>query len=76
MFQVKSINKVFKEDNIPVTLIQAKGYFYYLYDLPEHYVFETTAVYVNSLGQLTKDEWIRRGREFAVEVEYKKGVNR
>ena len=76
MFQTKSINSVFKEDNLPVELVKCKDYFYFTYDLPEQKVFETESVYVQKLGHLTKDEWIRQGRVFAVETEHKFGINR
>jgi hypothetical protein len=76
MFQTKSINQVFKEDNLPVELVKGDGYFYFIYDLPEQKVFETESVYVPKLSHLTKDEWIRQGREFALETEHKCGVNR
>ena len=74
MFQVRSVNKVFAEDNLPVELVKSEGYFYFTYDLPEQNVFETKSVYVSTLGQLTKDEWIREGREFSLETEHKLGI--
>jgi hypothetical protein len=76
MFQTKSINQIFKEDNLPVELVKADGYFYFIYDLPAQKVFETESVYVPKLSHLTKDEWIRQGRQFAIETEHKCGVNR
>lgn len=76
MFQIKSINQVFKEDNLPVELVKCKDYFYFTYDLPQQKVFETESVYVQKLSHLTKDEWIRQGRVFALETEHKFGINR
>jgi len=76
MFQIRSINRVLKEDNLPVELIKGDGYFYFIYDLPEQKVFETESVYVSKLNHLTKDEWIRQGRVFALETEHNRGVNR
>lgn len=76
MTQIRSINRIFKEDNLPVELVKGEGYFYFQYDLPEQKVFETESVYVCKLNQLTKDEWVRQGRQFATETEYSQGVNR
>lgn len=76
MAQIRSINRVFKEDNLPVELVKSDDYFYFQYDLPEQSVFETESVYVFKLNQLTKDEWVRQGRQFAIETEHKRGIYR
>lgn len=76
MFQVRSINKVFTEDKLPLELVKGEDYFYFQYDLPEQNIFETESVYVAKLNQLTKDEWIRLGRVFVTEIEHKKGIYR
>ena len=76
MFQIKSINRVLKEDNLPVELVKGDGYFYFIYDLPEQNVFETESVYVSKLSCFAKDEWIRQGRVFALETGHNSGVNR
>lgn len=76
MFQIRSVNKVFAEDKLPVELVKGEGYFYFQYDLPEQNVFETKSVYVASLNQLTKDEWIREGRQFSIETEHNLGIYR
>lgn len=75
MIQIRSINKIFKEDSLPVELVKGEGYFYFQYDLPEQNVFETESVYVCKLSHLTKDEWIRQGRQFAIETAHQHGVN-
>jgi len=76
MFQVRSVNRVFNEDKLPVELVKGEDYFYFQYNLPEQNVFETESVYVANLGQLTKDEWVRLGRQFVNETEHKRGIYR
>lgn len=71
---IRSINKSFREDNLPIELVKGDGYYYYVYSLPD--VFETLSVYAASLNRNTKDEWIRMGREFVLEVEHSKGIYR
>jgi hypothetical protein len=76
MFQVRSINKVFKEDSLPLELVKGAGYFYYIFDMCDaHNVYETETEYVYRLSDMTKDEWIRRGRVFAIEMMHKYGIN-
>lgn len=76
MTQIRSINKIFREDNLPVELVKGEGYFYFQYDLPEQNIFETESVYVDKLNHLAKDEWIRQGRQFAIETEHKLAIYR
>lgn len=71
---IRSINKSFREDNLPIELVKGDGYYYYVYSLRD--VFETLSVYAARLNQNTKDEWIRMGREFVLEVEHSKGIYR
>jgi hypothetical protein len=76
MFTVKSINKVFKEDGLPVELVKGEGYFYYIFNEPRDSVYETRSVYVYRLSDLTKQHWIDEGRMFALETVAHFGINR
>lgn len=76
MVQIRSINKIFKEDNLPIELVKGEGYFYYIFDMcKSHNVYETQSEYIYRLNDMTKDEWVRRGREFALEMIHEHGIN-
>lgn len=76
MFTIKSINKVFQEDNLPVELVKGEGYFYFIFDAIEtHNVYETKSIYTVRLSDMTKDRWIDEGRTFAQETKHEKGIN-
>ncbi len=73
MITTKQINKVLEEDMLPVFLVRAKGYCYFVYD--DGKAFETQIVGgVFRLNQLTKDEWIRLGRVFGIDTIHQKGL--
>lgn len=75
MFTIKSINKVFQEDNLPIELVKGEGYFYLIYDDVENNIYETVSIYTVRLGDMTKDRWIEEGRTFATETKHKMGIN-
>ena len=75
VFQVRSINKTFKEDKLPVELVKGDGYFYYIFDLIDtHNVYDSKTEYVYRLSDLTQDEWVRLGRKFALETMHNRGI--
>jgi len=78
MLQLRTINKVFREDGLPLELVKGEGYLYYVYDrtVDNRLVFEDEMVYVYRLNNQTFDRWIEDGRRFALEVEHRHGINR
>lgn len=75
MTQLRSINKIFAEDNLPVELVKApEGYLYYIFDLPSQNIFETYSVYTSRVNNYTKDWWVRLGREFAQDLIHERGI--
>lgn len=75
MFTIKSINKVFQEDSLPIELVKGEGYFYLIYDDVENNIYETQSIYTVRLSDMTKDRWVEEGRTFATETKHKMGIN-
>ena len=75
-FQIRSVNKTFREDGIPVELVKGEGYFYFIFDRIDANVFETKSEYTMYLMDLTFDSWVDLGRTFAIEMFYKYGLNK
>jgi hypothetical protein len=68
-FQLKTINKEFLNDSLE--LVKGSDYFYFVYDNPERDIYETKSVYVSNLNHMTKEEWIKEGKEFILEINSK-----
>jgi hypothetical protein len=68
-FQLKTINKEFLQDGLE--LVKGSDYFYFVYDVPERNIYETKSVYVSNLCHMTKEEWMKEGREFISEINSK-----
>lgn len=68
----KSISAKLKAESLPVSMYKGSGYFYFEFDQGK--VFETHSVYVNSINQLTADEWLKEGRDFAKKVREQYGI--
>lgn len=72
----KQITATLRKEGLPLELVKADGYFYFIYDTLDDknskiLAWETKSVYVSSLSQLSTDAWVKEGREFAEEVELK-----
>lgn len=78
MLQLRTINKILKEDNLPVELVKGDGYFYYVYDYTDgnRLVYDTEMVIAYRLNHQTLARWVEDGRRFALEIEHRYGVNR
>lgn len=78
MLQLRTINKVFREEGLPIELVKGEGYFYYVYDttVDSQLVYDSQMVYVYRLNHQTLDRWVEDGRKFALETEHRFGVNR
>lgn len=68
----KSISAKLKAEGLPLDLYKSDGYFYF--EFYQDKVFETHSVYVNSINQLTADEWLKEGRDFAKKVREQYGI--
>jgi hypothetical protein len=61
----RSITQALAAEGRQIELVRGTGYFYFNSLAPECY--ETESVYVNTLNQLSREEWLQQGRELAVQ---------
>jgi hypothetical protein len=71
-FHIKTINKEFVQDGLE--LVKGSDYLYFVYDVPERNIYETKSVYVSNLCHMSKEEWIKEGKEFILEINSNKCV--
>lgn len=71
MLHLKTVNKKIKDKHYDVTLYKGDGYFYMEfsgYYFAHGDIFETRSIYVNSLNELTLDEWLEEAQELVNHV--------
>lgn len=52
-----------------LNLYRGDGYWYFVYDIPERNIYETTSVFCKYLNSMALDLWVEDGKAFVAAVE-------
>lgn len=66
---MRGVEMLLEREGIKLEFTKGEGYFYFTYDQPGCY--DTRSIMVNSLKQLTLDQWLEEGREYHKELKAK-----
>lgn len=64
----KQIIKLIGCSHLSLVRCVGEAYWYFVFDLPEHNIYETESVYTPRLNDMTVDQWVDIGKSFVDEV--------
>ena len=66
--QLRTINRILREEYPNIELVKGKGYFYFIFD-DGGKKYETLSVMVYALNQMSLERWLSDGRDFIKQCE-------